>query len=260
MRKINTPLDPSPVGDNCGDKTTNPITKLFPLHDDLSEKLCYLYISVVILLKGIKMKNKLVIFTALVLVFSALSLIPKSMADVKNQKNADYQPVNNPYYLMGKFNTLSEQQKKSLYNEFMAQPSATIPLYYVLFAENTFKTNKNQAAFLFMLGKYLTVQDAYACQNVMSRQAIAGLQFAAPKTAEYITSLSDAKLAKIVSNVLDWETQNPKRPSPEWICMPPSEENLKSASILLPNDEIEKNKADIRKNFQNLLEQLKSKN
>lgn len=123
-----------------------------------------------------------------------------------------------PEYVLQTFKKMSAKQKEQFAEDIINYPDKVLPLYYVSIADDIFEINKRKAVFLFMVGRFRSVQDVMMCKDETARSAISVFPYMASRTTDYIEKMSNKKLALILQDVLDWDKSHTKRPSPEWIC------------------------------------------
>ncbi len=113
--------------------------------------------------------------------------------------------------------TVPNESKQNLGDWIIKNEPNLEPLYLIVFAESIFYNNKNDASFLFLLGKYRTYYDAARCKDTSSCSGISFIAMIAPKTAQYIASNQDI-LITYTPKVIDFEKKHPAKTSPKWIC------------------------------------------
>lgn len=142
----------------------------------------------------------------------------KGIVVSKNGNVTNYQSVNDPFYLVSEYKNMPKSKKKEIINSVKNSSSDILPIYYIAVSEDVYSNNNKLAAYLYVLGRYRTIQDVAVCKDNSAAQAISALPFVAPKTSQYISKMDKKDLAKLLQKVLDWDEKHPNRPEPKWIC------------------------------------------
>lgn len=186
----------------------------------------------------------------------------KSGFIVTTQGNiTNYQSINDPFYLVEEYKQMPEKKKKEIINSVKNYSADVLPIYYIAVAEDIYPTDKNLASFLYALGRYRSIQDVMVCADKSAYQAAHMLPLVAPKTAVYISKMNSNDLADLLQKVLDFDSKNPNRPDPKWICYHGIEVFSNKGKVsTIPKDEWDKNKNTMRESTSKYIEQLKVKN
>lgn len=105
--------------------------------------------------------------------------------------------------------------------EYIKANNATLPpLYYIKMADHILKTDKDQAAMWFYIGKVRAYEDVMMCKDKTSQAQLDIYPLFAPKTVKYIYSRNKDKsyMANLLQRVLDWDVNHPNRINPIWAC------------------------------------------
>lgn len=180
---------------------------------------------------------------------------------VKNGNVTNYKSINDPFYLVEEYKQMPEKKKKEIINSVKNYSVDVLPIYYIAVAEDIYPTDKNLASFLYALGRYRSIQDVMVCADKSAYQAARMLPLVAPKTAVYISKMNSNDLANLLQKVLDFDSKNPNRPDPKWICYHGIEVFANKGKVsTIPKDEWDKNKNTMRESTSKYIEQLKVKN
>ncbi len=179
---------------------------------------------------------------------------------VKNGNVTNYQSINDPFYLVEEYKQMPEKKKKEIVNSVKNYSADVLPIYYIAVAEDIYPTDKNLASFLYALGRYRSIQDVMVCADKSAYQAARMLPLVAPKTAAYISKMNSNDLANLLQKVLDFDSKNPNRPDPKWICYHGVEVFSNKGKVsTISKDEWNKNKNKMRESTSKYIEQLRSK-
>lgn len=179
---------------------------------------------------------------------------------VKNGNVTNYQSINDPFYLVEEYKQMPEKKKKEMVNSVKNYSADVLPIYYIAVAEDIYPTDKNLASFLYALGRYRSMQDVMVCADKSAYQAARMLPLVAPKTAAYISKMNSNDLANLLQKVLDFDSKNPNRPDPKWICYHGIEVFSNKGKVsTISKDEWNKNKNKMRESTSKYIEQLRSK-
>ena len=163
-------------------------------------------------------------------------------------------------YLVEEYKQMPEKKKKEIINSVKNYSADILPIYYIAVAEDIYPTNKNSASFLYALGRYRSIQDVMVCADKSAYQAAQMLPLVAPKTAVYISKMNSNDLADLLQKVLDFDSKNPNRPDPKWICYHGIEVFANKGKVsTISKDEWNKNKNKMRESTSKYIEQLRSK-
>lgn len=197
-------------------------------------------------------------------------LAKEQLQDVINAKNGfvvekngnvtNYQSINDPFYLVEEYKQMPEKKKKEIINSVKNYSADVLPIYYIAVADDIYPTDKNLASFLYALGRYRSIQDVMVCADKSAYQAVPMLPLVAPKTAAYISKMNSNDLADLLQKVLEFDSQNPNRPEPKWICYHGVEVFSNKGKVsTISKDEWNKNKNKMRESTSKYIEQLRSK-
>lgn len=138
----------------------------------------------------------------------------------KVQQLVQYIQQNNHASAEDSLKNLSPKEKDE-FLEYVKTNNATIPpLYYIKMADYVYKTDKDQAALWYYIGKVRAYEDVKMCKDKTSQAQLNIYPQFAPKTVKYIFSKSQDKtyFADLMQQTLDWDIQHPQRVSPIWAC------------------------------------------
>ena len=169
-------------------------------------------------------RNIIVVITLALLVFGGMftNQYCASAAELspKVQQLVQYIQKNNHASAEDILRTLTVKEKDE-FIEYIKSNNATIPpLYYIKMADYVFKTDKDEAALWYYIGKVRAYEDVKMCKDKTSQAQLSIYPKFAPKTVKYVFSRSQDKayLADLMQQTLDWDIQHPQRVSPVWAC------------------------------------------
>lgn len=162
-----------------------------------------------------------------------------------------------PEVVLEIFKEMPMKQKKQFAEDIINYPEKVLPLYYISIADDIFKTNKKKAVFLFMVGRFRSVQDVMMCKDETARSAIAVFPYMAEKTTDYISEMNKKELANILQDVLDWDKSHVKRPAPDWICYHGMQAFEDGAVQTLPARNFKKVLKQTRKDLEDQINELR---
>lgn len=197
------------------------------------------------------MKNILRILLAMFVLLSVnygFAFSKKDVVVTKNGNITNIQHKQDPFYLGEQYYTMPAEKRVQFMNKALKTPETTLPIYYIYFAEDVYPKDKDTAAFLFMLGYYLSVQDVSLCTDKTAYGAISGLGFIAPYSAAYVSKLSSEKMEQLKNKVFTTEKTLTKRPDPIWICYH-GMDSFTGEVKTLPKSEYDKVRNEVREKF-----------
>ncbi len=165
-------------------------------------------------------KNFLKCLIAIIALFSVNNVfaVSKDVVVTKNGNVTNFQHTKDPFYLGQQYLKMPPQKRAAFRDKALKNPQTTLPIYYIYFAEDIYPQDKDTAAFLFMYGYYLSVQDVSMCTDKSAMGVLQGLGYVAPNSAIYVSKLSKSKMAEMKMRVFSKEETLTQRPNPKWIC------------------------------------------
>lgn len=140
-------------------------------------------------------------------------------------------------------NDLSEKDKSALLNWVENNFDNISPFYYIFFADEMFKKDKELAVYWFSIGSVRITEDAQMCEDKSAMSRLPLYAMMAPETVSYMMNDKDEKfLMNTLKRAIKWDNEHPNRYNPVWAC-PVNQENNESAK-LLPSSEFEKIKVN----------------
>lgn len=130
----------------------------------------------------------------------------------------NYQSINDPIYLAEEYKKMPEVQKKKYIDAVKNYSDDVLPIYYIAVADDIFPKNKSLATFLYMVGRFRSIEDVQMCKDTSAGQIVGLLPFLAPNTINYMSKMTTEEKIKVLHDVLDWDEKHPNRPDPIWIC------------------------------------------
>lgn len=197
------------------------------------------------------MKNILKVLLAVFILLSVnrgFAFSEKDVVVTKVGNVTNFQHKKDPFYLGEKYLNMSENERIKFMEKSLDNPETTLPIYYVYFAEDIYPQNKDLAAYLFMLGYYLSVQDVSMCTDKSAMGAIGGLRYVAPNSAVYVSKLSESKMESLKNSVFEKEDSLTNRPDPKWICYHGMEAFYGEVKTL-PMSEYDRVKKEVKEKF-----------
>lgn len=192
------------------------------------------------------------IIIALIIIMCGINKISAFSDDnivvTKDENITNFQHKQDPFYVGEQYYNMPIEKRVQFMNNALKTQETTLPIYYIYFAEDIYPKDKDTAAFLFMLGYYLSVQDVSMCMDKSATSAIGGFGYIAPNSAEYVSKLSNEKMNKLINHVFEKEESLTSRPDPKWICyhgMAAFTGEVKT----LPESEYDKIRAEVREKF-----------
>jgi hypothetical protein len=86
-------------------------------------------------------------------------------------------------------------------------------------ADDIYKTNKDEAAFWYVVGRLRAVQDVKMCKDETARSQVSAYPMMAPNTVTYLLKENDSKYVyNVVLKAIEWDKQHPNRVNPIWSC------------------------------------------
>ena len=125
-------------------------------------------------------------------------------------------------------------------------------------ADDIYKKDKDQAALYYMIGRYRLGQDVQMCTDTSAQAVFSGLPYIAPKTATYVSKMSNKNLAKLFRKLAQWDEQNPARTEHSWVCYHGMEVFMTGTVKTLPEKEFEKIKKESRESLMKNIEKLEN--
>ncbi len=137
-------------------------------------------------------------------------------------------------------------------------PGALPPLYFVIIADEVYKTDKDKAVFFYNFGKTRAIEDVRMCKDTSARQQTMFYGIMAPNTLSYMQSkATDVNyVSEIYNNIIKWDNKYTNRVSPIWACYH-GIQAFNGEPELLPASEFKKIKADMHKDLETAAETIK---
>lgn len=152
-------------------------------------------------------------------------------------------------------------KEKDEFLAYIRQNTAAVPpLYYIKMADYVFKTNKDEAALWYYIGKVRAYEDVMACKDKTSQAQLEIYPMFAPKTVKYISSRAKDRtyIADLMQKTLDWDIKNPNRVSPIWACYQGMGASIKTPE-LVSEQHITKSTAQVRDEVRETIKKYRMK-
>lgn len=183
----------------------------------------------------------------------ALFIIPcKTQAKILKQKNNNLINYYNSEDRITQIQTVMQltiEEKEKILDDAFQNPQKYEPLYYTALSNVYLKTDKDKAAFSYMLGLLRSTQDVSMCKDITARSLISVYPTIANDTAEYISKMDNEKYKKIKKEVVNWDIAHKERYNPQWACYHGLESFSTDKVEMLPMKNYPKMQKKIRKIF-----------
>lgn len=116
--------------------------------------------------------------------------------------------------------SLSNKERDEFIDYVKSHEDEVPPLYYIKLADYVYKSDKDEAALWYYIGKVRSYEDVMMCKDKTSQAQLDIYPLFAPKTLKYIsTKVNDkAYLANMLQQTLDWDLAHADRVNPIWAC------------------------------------------
>lgn len=137
-------------------------------------------------------------------------------------------------------------------------PGALPPLYFIIIADEVYKTDKDKAVFLYNFGKIRAIEDVRMCKDTSASQQTMFYGMMAPNTLSYMQSkATDVNyVSEIYNNIIKWDNKYTNRVSPIWACYH-GIQAFNGEPELLPASEFKKIQNDMHKDLSTAAETIK---
>lgn len=156
------------------------------------------------------------------------------------------------------YKSFNNSEIKEFIQYLEQNPGALPPLYFVIIADEVYKTDKDKAVFFYNFGKTRAIEDVRMCKDTSAKQQTMFYGMMAPKTLSYMQSkATDLNyVSEIYNNIIKWDNKYTNRVSPIWACYH-GIQAFNGEPELLPASEFKKIKADMHKDLETAAETIK---
>ncbi len=109
-------------------------------------------------------------------------------------------------------------EKKDFINYIKENPDKTVPVFYIIMADEIYKTNKDEAVFWFSFGKLRAVEDVRMCKDESAGQQVAIYGMLARNTVKYMNEKGNQYILEQLEKAVEKDEKTLLRPAPTWAC------------------------------------------
>lgn len=115
-------------------------------------------------------------------------------------------------------NGLNSKEKREIIKWIDENPDKVIPLYYIIFADEIFQTDKEKAALWYSIGRLRAIQDVKMCKDTSAASQITVYAMIAPNTSDYIIKQGNAYILQMLEKAVAFDEAHATRQNPIWAC------------------------------------------
>lgn len=203
------------------------------------------------------------LFTALLILSVLFTTGCTKAQELKLSKNVKtmikYAQENNAAKANALYKSFNDSEIKEFTQYIEKNPGTLPPLYFVVIADEVYKTDKDKAVFFYNFGKIRALEDVKMCKDTSARQQIMFYGMMAPNTLSYMQSKATETnyVSEIYNNIIKWDNKYTNRVSPIWACYH-GIQSFNGKPELLPASEFPKIKSEIHKDLETAAETIKT--